>query len=198
MKPTRASSLACILLLSATFALAQGSGNMPPPGGPDGPRMERPGPREMGMHLLPPGTWWKNPTTVQTLALTADQQKHLDDIFLQSRIQLVHLRASLDEEQLKLEPLVNSASFEEARALALIAKIADLRADLEKADARMLLSLRGVLTGDQWTKLQADQRSRRENHPEKNSGRGSRHREAPGGPGGPNSPEQPPPPPGNE
>jgi len=133
------------------------------------------GPERGGMGIVPPGTWWKNPEVVTALSLTADQQKKLDDTFLQSRIGLIHLHASLEEEQLKLEPLLNSNPPDQAKSLAQISKIADLRADLEKANAKMLLSLRGVLTADQWTKLQTEQHSHR-------GGPGG-DRRGPGGPG---------------
>jgi Spy/CpxP family protein refolding chaperone len=156
---TRALSLTCLALLSAPVAFAQ---QAPPPPSPlAGREMNTMKHERGGMGIVPPGTWWKNPTVVTDLALTADQLKKLDDTFLQSRISLVHLHASLEEEQLKLEPLINTNPPDQARALAQISKIADLRAELEKADARMLLSLRGVLTADQWTKLQADQRKHR-------------------------------------
>ncbi len=193
MKHLRASSLACTLLLSAPFLLAQGPGAMPPPGPPDGgahmEHLEHHEGRSLG--IVPPGTWWKNPSTIQALTLTNDQLKHLDDIFQQSRIQLIHMHASLEEEQVKLEPLLNTNPPDEGRALAEISKIADLRADLEKADARMLLSLRSVLTADQWTKLQAEQRGHRA---ERGMNPGSRKGEGPGsrGPGGPHAPDLPP------
>ncbi len=135
-----------------------------------------------GMGIVPPGTWWRNPPTITSLTLTTEQQKKLDDVFLQSRIGLIHLHASLEEEQLKLEPLLNANPPDQAKTLAEISKIADLRADLEKADARMLLSLRGVLTADQWNKLQADQHANRDDH--RGDDRGGKHVQ--GGPqGGP-------------
>jgi Spy/CpxP family protein refolding chaperone len=193
MNQTRAFSLACSLLLTAPLALAQGQGGpIGPPGGLDGPpRMERHEGRGMG--IVPHGTWWRNPNTIQALGLSSDQQKHLDDIFLQSRIQLIHMHASLEEEQLKLEPLLNANPPDQNRALAEISKIADLRADLEKADAKMLLSLRGVLTADQWTKLQTEPRM---HHEDRGMPRGPRNFNGPGGPGGapgrPNNPDGPP------
>lgn len=175
MTRNRALSFALCALLAAPVAFAQQGPPMPPPpaGAPAPPpsaknkdmklMMKRDGSdRGGGMGIVPPGTWWKNPTTVTDLTLTADQQKKLDDIFLQSRISLIHLHASLEEEQLKLEPLLNANPPDQTKSLAQISKIADLRADLEKADAKMLLSLRGVLTADQWTKLQTEQRTRRE------------------------------------
>ena len=51
------------------------------------------------------------------------------------------------------------------KVLAQIDRIAQARAELEKANARMLLGLRGVLTLDQWKKLQAEGPSRHGEHP---------------------------------
>jgi Spy/CpxP family protein refolding chaperone len=168
MTRTRALPLVLFALLATPFVVAQ----QPPPGPPAAPAppphvphdnerdQRHGGPEGGGMGIVPPGTWWKNPTTITDLSLTADQQKKLDELFLQSRIGLIHLHASLEEEQLKLEPLLNANPPDQTRTYAEISKIADLRADLEKADAKMLLSLRGVLTADQWTKLQAERHSR--------------------------------------
>jgi Spy/CpxP family protein refolding chaperone len=105
---------------------------------------------------MPPfGMWWKNPEVAARIGLSAEQEKRIGDLFLQSRLQLIHLHATLQEEQLMLEPLLDATSFEEAKAVAQIDKIADTRADLEKTNAKMLLDIRGVLTADQWTKLRS-------------------------------------------
>ena len=121
--------------------------------------------------MLPEGTWWRNPEVVSRIGLTADQTKRIDDLFLQSRVQLIDLHASLEKEELLLEPLMNASPVDQTKALAQIGKIADTRAELEKTDAKMLLGIRAVLNADQWTKLR------------------DRHREARGpemrGPGGP-------------
>ncbi|SFS08915.1 protein refolding chaperone Spy/CpxP family [Granulicella pectinivorans] len=146
-------------------------------GGPGGPARGMEG-RHEGMRggmrgegrIVPPGMWWKNPELATRIGLTADQTKKMDDIFLQARIKLIHMKASLEEEELLLEPLINANPPDSAKALAQIGRIADTRADLEKANAGMLLSIRAVLTPDQWTKLH--EHSERE------------HR-GPGGPGRP-------------
>jgi len=114
-----------------------------------------------GDPMLPFGMWWKNPDVVARLGLTAEQQKRIGDLFLQSRVQLIHMHASLQEEQLLLEPLLDATPLDEAKAMAQIDKIADTRADLEKANAKMLLDIRGVLTADQWTKLRSRPRGLR-------------------------------------
>ena len=173
MKRSRALLLVGTLLLAAPVLVAQ----MPMGGNPQD------GDGRMGhMHILPPGTWWREPAVIQMLNLTQDQQKKLDETFLQSRIQLVQMHASLEEEQLKLEPLLNANPPDQNRTMAEISRIADLRAELEKADAKMLLSMRAVLTTDQWTKLQDERRQRHQ---------GMRQQHGPYGPGmqgGPGSP----------
>jgi Spy/CpxP family protein refolding chaperone len=101
------------------------------------------------------GRWWDNPQVAKDLNLAPDQKQKMDDIFQQSRMKLIDLHASLQKEEATLEPLINADSPDETRILAQIDKVAQARAELEKANARMLLSVRQVLTADQWTKLKA-------------------------------------------
>lgn len=104
----------------------------------------------------PPGRWWNNPEMAQKLALNSDQQKKMDDIFQQNRLKLIDLNATLQKEEVTLEPLVSADSPDETRILAQIDKVAQARAELEKANARFLLGIRRVLTPDQWKKLQTE------------------------------------------
>jgi Spy/CpxP family protein refolding chaperone len=168
-------ALALFTALSGSISPAQQPDGGPPPPPPaqhHGP-MDR-GPMEHGpmehdggggmrsnFRILPPGIWWKNPDLIQKLTLTADQQKRMDDIFQQSRIQLVHIRATLEEQQILLEPMLDANPPDSAKVLAQIGRIADTRAELEKANARMLLGIREVLTPDQWTKVQTEGRENR-------------------------------------
>ena len=108
-----------------------------------------------GFHIAPPGMWWKNPSIVQRLTLTPEQTKKMDDIFQAARIQLIDLHANVEKQNVLLEPMLSANPPDTAKALAQIDKVAQARADLEKADAKMLLGIRGVLTPDQWTKLRA-------------------------------------------
>jgi len=108
-----------------------------------------------GDAMLPFGMWWKNPEVATRIGLSAEQQKRIEDQFLQSRVQLIHMHASLQEEQLMLRPLLDATPFDEAKAMEQIDKIADTRADLEKTNAKMLLNIRGVLTAEQWTRLRS-------------------------------------------
>lgn len=157
-------------LLSGHSAVAQGTPAPSPAaaphavrvngfrGDPD-PGQEMGGPG-FGPHRMPNfgpgGTWWKNPELVQKLGLTAEQQKKMDDIFQQSRLQLIDLKANVEKQELLLEPMLDANPPDANKVLAQIDQVASARAALEKALARTLLGIRGVLSADQWTKLQAD------------------------------------------
>jgi Spy/CpxP family protein refolding chaperone len=177
LKP--APSLTLLLsVISGTLALAQQPDSTPPtppssfhaPPGQLPDRMPRPmgrdegGMRE-GMHsgfrIAPPGMWWKNPDLVQKLTLTPDQQKRMGDIFQQSRLQLIDLKAAVEKQEVLLEPMLGDNPPDTNKVLAQIDHIAQARAELEKANAKMLLGIRGVLTPDQWTKLQSQERENR-------------------------------------
>ena len=184
--------LPALVLLATPLAFAQDG---PPPGGPGMMHNHMMMHHDDGDHHGPMdhsgfGMWWKNPEIATRIGLTADQQKKMEDIFIQSRVQLIDLHASLEKEQLLLEPLMNASLLDQARAAAQIDKIADTRASLEKTNAKMLLSIRGVLTPDQWTKL-------REHHADWHHGDHGDHgpndaHRAPMGPGGPHWNHQPP------
>jgi Spy/CpxP family protein refolding chaperone len=114
-----------------------------------------------GLRMGPPGIWWKNPDLIQKLTITPDQQKRMDDIFQQSRLQLIDLKANVERQEVILEPMLAANPPDTNKILAQIDKTAQARAELEKGNAKMLLGIRTVLTPDQWTKLQAEERGNR-------------------------------------
>ncbi len=113
-------------------------------------------PMERAFHLGPHGRWWNNPEWVQKLGLTPDQQKKMEAVSEQSRPRLMDLLSTVRTEETAMEPLLAADQPDEGKILAQIDRVAQARAELEKANARMLLGLRRVLTQDQWKTLQAD------------------------------------------
>jgi Spy/CpxP family protein refolding chaperone len=109
------------------------------------------------------GRFWNNPRIVEKLKLTDVQRKEFDDIYMQHREKLIDLRANLQKAELALEPLVRDSQPNETKILAQIDKVAQARADLEKANAAYLLAIRGKLTAEQWTQLQALRANRANN-----------------------------------
>ncbi len=152
---------ATVVVLLGALPLPAQAANMPPPmpsqgpGGIGGGPMEahRP-PMERTFRMGPPGRWWDDPQMAQKLQLTDAQKKKMDDIFLQNRLKLIDQHAEVEKEETILEPMLSSDQPDEGKILAQIDKIAQSRAELEKANARMLLGLRRVLTTAQWQTLQ--------------------------------------------
>ena len=97
----------------------------------------------------PAGKWWDNPELSRQLNLTADQQKKMDEAFQQHRLRLIDLHAALEKEEAILDPLINAANPDDAKVLPQIDRVAQARAELEKADARMLLGIRRTLSPEQ-------------------------------------------------
>jgi Spy/CpxP family protein refolding chaperone len=158
MKVYMTVGLAIAAVVMAGTALAQGPGGGLGPGpgfgpgfGEHRPPMERAfGPQ--GDH----GRWWNNPKLVERLKLTEAQRKSMDETLLAHREKLVDLRGTLEKAELGLEPLMREDQPNEAAILAGIDKVAQARAELEKANARFLLAIRAKLTPEQWKQLEAD------------------------------------------
>jgi len=171
--------MAGVLLAGTAMAQAPG-GEMGPGFGEHRPPMERAfGPQ--GEHMR----WWNNPKLVERLKLTEAQRKAFDGILQDHREKLIDLRGSLEKAELELEPLMGADQPNEARILAQIDKVAQARAELEKANARFLLAIRAKLTPEQWKQLQADRTNHehggpgREGQRPNQSGQGGQHRQTP-------------------
>jgi periplasmic protein CpxP/Spy len=152
------------IAIAALFAAGAGAQAPSAPSAPAGPGFggHRP-PMERalgtgGEH----GKWWNNPSVVEKLQLTEDQRKAMDGILQQHREQLIDLRANLEKAELALEPMMRDDQPNESAAFQQIDKVAQARAELEKANARFLFALRSKLTPDQWKQVQ-DLRSNRDN-----------------------------------
>jgi Spy/CpxP family protein refolding chaperone len=134
------------------------------------------------------GKWWNNPNIAEKLKLTEDQRKAMDTILQQHREKLIDLRANLEKAELEMEPMMRSDQPNESALMGQIDKVAQARAELEKANARFLFALRAKLTPEQWKQVQEF----RSNHEgmRRDWNRGPRHER------GDDRPAPPPPPPG--
>jgi len=112
------------------------------------------GGHEFGMGL---GAWWKNSKIVSQLGLNDDQVKKISQTFLDHRLKLVDLRADLEKQEIRLQPLLEADQPDEGKVGSQIDLITAARGKLEKENALMMLAIRRNLTVDQWKKLQAVQ-----------------------------------------
>jgi len=188
-------------VLIAGTALAQGPGGAEMGSRPGFGGHRPPFEQAFGSHGVQ-GHFWNNPKIVASLKLTDDQRKAMDGILLEHREKLIDLRAGVEKAELGMEPLMGQDQPDEGRILAQIDKVAQARAELEKANARFLLALRSKLSPEQWKQLQADRaRHEQDRHGWGRDGEGrdgqGRGGWKPGGdgPGGQNHRQGPPPPP---
>jgi Spy/CpxP family protein refolding chaperone len=179
-------TMAAVFAAGTAFAQTPGA---PPPQGPGGPGFgEHRPPMERAMRGEH-GRWWNNPTVVEKLNLTEDQRKSMDAIFQQHREQLVDLRATVEKAEIAMDPLVKADQPNEAAVMAQIDKVAQARAELEKANARFLFELRSKLTPDQWKQVQEFRQNHEGMRPMRRRGDGPKG-------DGPDGGGTPPPPPG--
>jgi len=138
--------------MAGGWAAAQGPGDgrgMGPGFGDHRPPMERAF-RFEGTR----GQFWNNPKIVDKLKLTDDQRKAMDGILQDHKVTLIDLRANEEKAEVEMQPLMRADNPNETAILAQIDKIAQARAELEKANARFLLAIRSKLTPDQWKQVQ--------------------------------------------
>jgi len=153
------------------------AGAQPPPGAPHPP----------GPDL---GKWWKNSEIARELGLSEAQINQIEQTFLEQRLKLIDLRAELEKQEARLQPLIEADQPDETKVGAQIDQVLAARGRLEKTNAMMMLAIRRVLTVEQWKRLQAIQQERERMHQ-----RMMGPPFAPGAPGGPPAATPPPRPP---
>ena len=108
--------------------------------------------------LLTPGMgkWWKDSELMQKIGVNDGQVQQIEKIFQERRPQLVDLHADLEKQEGLLGPLVETDHPDQKQVSSQIDRIAQARGALEKANAEMLLSIRRVLSSDQWKRLKQE------------------------------------------
>ncbi len=169
--------LLALALKSSGFTVQAQQAGLPPGGGP-GPQDDGPGHRGQGpppdgasgtggwrghggtnstmrggLQLGPPGRWWDDPDFAASLHLRPEQQTRMDTIFAQNRAALQARYDSLREEERQMQSLTRGAAIDEHTLFGYIDRVSQARAELEKANAHMLLQLRHELSADQITTL---------------------------------------------
>lgn len=137
----------------------------PPPAGQRGPGQPPPGQRGPGRQgpggrggfsatlRMPPGRWWDDPHLADTVGLSPAQVRKMDAIFDSARGRLIDLDTAVRKADSGLQTQLDHDPIDRAQAVAQIERQALARAELEKANAAMLLDIRLQLTHEQWEKL---------------------------------------------
>jgi Spy/CpxP family protein refolding chaperone len=108
-----------------------------------------------GVQLGPPSRWWDDKHYAKTLHLRPDQKKRMDGLFDENRANLVNRYEALQQEEQKMETLSHAQTLDEAALFAQIDRVAQARADLEKATTHYMLQVRKEMDADQIKRLDA-------------------------------------------
>lgn len=100
------------------------------------------------------GKWWKNSEIARDLQLSESQISQIEQTFYEHWLKLIDLRAELEKQEARLQPLVEASQPDEAKVGGQIDLVTAARGKLEKANALMMLAIRRVLSVEQWKKLE--------------------------------------------
>ena len=132
-----------------------GRGDVGPNGGPppqSGQSNE--GQMRAGLQVGPPGRWWDDKSFAKSLKLRPEQQTRMDAIFEQNRNTLVTRYQGLQQAESQMEEISRSPNPDETTLFTQIDRVAQARADLEKANTHMLLQIRKEMDADQLARLE--------------------------------------------
>jgi Spy/CpxP family protein refolding chaperone len=103
---------------------------------------------------LPPGRWWDDQRLVERVGLSEVQQEQIGEIFYDSAQRMIDLSATVKKAGLQLAEVVDQKDFDPAAVRQAFAGFQVARQQLERERFEMLLSVRQVLTYEQWRKIQ--------------------------------------------
>jgi Spy/CpxP family protein refolding chaperone len=106
-----------------------------------------------GLQLGPPGRWWDDKHFTKALHLRSEQQKRMDALFDENKANLVGRYQTLQQEESRMEALSHAPTLDEGALFAQIDRVAQARADLEKANTHLMLQVRKEMDADQIARL---------------------------------------------
>jgi Spy/CpxP family protein refolding chaperone len=114
---------------------------------------------DMGRFMHPPmellAQWWKNPEVANELRLTEAQVKQLEQANLNTRLSLIDTGADALKAFTRAGALLDADQFDEAAYNQQLTALSTDAANMVKNFGQMALTIRRVLTPEQWGKLEA-------------------------------------------
>ena len=115
----------------------------------------------MGELKMPHGKWWRMPEVAKKLDLTSEEQQKLDDLFVQSRRQLIDLKSNVEKEKLELELILDQQNFNEPACMDRFKRFQDARTNLTNERFKFLVKVRKLLGLDRYRQLKTEFRHHR-------------------------------------
>jgi len=109
-----------------------------------------------------PGKWWERPRVAAQLNLTPDQVAKLNEATYPHARAMIDLKASVEKATLDLQAASDAVPFDVEKTRMAFSVLQLARQRLESQRFEMLLKVRGILDTEQWKRLQALVRERRD------------------------------------
>ena len=103
---------------------------------------------------LPPGRWWENERLIERVGITEDQRQQIKDLVYEHAHRMIDLNADVKRAELELANLVAQQQFDVDGVRVAFAEFQKARQALELQRFEMLLSVRELLTAEQWQTIQ--------------------------------------------
>ena len=103
---------------------------------------------------LPPGKWWENDKVVEALKLSSEQQAKIRDLVFEHALRMIDLKGNLERRELELANTVEKTDFDPDAVRAAFSALQTARQKLEAEHLELLISIRQLLSTEQWQELQ--------------------------------------------
>ena len=111
------------------------------------------------------GKWWNRPGVVKRINLNEDQIAQLDQAFKKSRLNLIKLKSLVEQEQFKLEIIVEDKNLDETAALEQYKRLEKTKVDLGIERFSFFMEVRKIVGYDTFMKLMAFRKARQQKKP---------------------------------
>jgi Spy/CpxP family protein refolding chaperone len=104
----------------------------------------------------PRGKWWHNPQIQKNLNLSQNEIGQLDQLFADSRPNLIKLKTDLKREQFELDQLLSKKKVDDADVKKQFQKLEQARKNLANARLNLVVGVRNILGADRFQQLKSN------------------------------------------
>jgi Spy/CpxP family protein refolding chaperone len=104
----------------------------------------------------PRGKWWHNPQIQKNLNLNPNEIGKLDQLFANSRPNLIKLKTDVEREQFELDQLLSKKKVDDADVKKQFQKLEQARKNLSNARLDFVIGVRNILGADRFQQLKSN------------------------------------------
>lgn len=107
---------------------------------------------------VPADKWWYNPKIQKNLGLSQNEVDKLDQLFADSRRQLIKLKSDVEREQFELDQLLSKKKVDDAEVKKQFQKLEQARKNLANERLEFVIGVRNILGASRFQELKSNYR----------------------------------------